>query len=347
MLRHDQGDPDYADLVQINQNANRAASLVGQLLAFSRKQTMRPEVIDLRETMPDLTHLLNRLVGEKIRLELNHDPNLLPIRADRRQLDQVIMNLVVNARDAMPSGGTIRVETRVTTLQEPLCRDQAEVAPGQYVTIHVRDEGTGIPPDQISRIFEPFYTTKRTGEGTGLGLSMVYGIVKQSGGFVFVDSTPGEGTDIVIYFPVHIRSDGANPAPEPVDAPTRLADLPRDAIVLLVEDEASVRAFASRALQMRGFTVIEAENAEEALEKLADSDLEVDVFVTDVIMPGMDGPTWVREALKDRPDVKVVFVSGYAEDAFEKTEGKVPNSVFLAKPFTLSDLTSTVQRQLH
>ena len=348
MLRHDQGDPDYADLVQINQNANRAASLVGQLLAFSRKQTMRPEVLDLRETMPDLTHLLNRLVGEKIKLDLTHDPNLLSIRADRRQLDQVIMNLVVNARDAMPEGGTISVETRVTTLQEALRRDRAEVAPGQYVTIHVRDEGTGIPPDQIARIFEPFFTTKRAGEGTGLGLSMVYGIVKQSGGYVFVDSTVGEGSEFVIYFPVHERSEPVAPDGEATrELPARLVDLPRDAVVLLVEDEASVRAFASRALRMRGFTVIEAENAEEALETLADSSLDVDVFVTDVIMPGMDGPTWVREALKDRPDVKVVFVSGYAEDAVEQTEAKVPNSVFLAKPFTLSDLTSTVQRQLH
>ncbi|MGI3185319.1 ATP-binding protein [Nioella aestuarii] len=348
LLRHDQGDPDYADLEQINQNANRAASLVGQLLAFSRKQTMRPEVLDLRQTIPDLTHLLNRLVGEKIRLDLTHDPHLLPIRADRRQLEQVIMNLVVNARDAMPEGGTIKVEARVTTLKEPLHRDQAEVAAGQYVTIHVTDEGSGIPADQISRIFEPFFTTKRTGEGTGLGLSMVYGIVKQSGGFVFVDSTPGEGTDFILYFPVHAKTDPVKSSAEDIrEAPTRLADLPRDAVVLLVEDEALVRAFASRALQMRGFTVIEAENAEEALEKLADSSLNVDVFVTDVIMPGMDGPTWVREALKDRPDVKVVFVSGYAEDAVEQTEAKVPNSVFLAKPFTLSDLTSTVQRQLH
>jgi two-component system cell cycle sensor histidine kinase/response regulator CckA len=248
----------------------------------------------------------------------------------------------------MPDGGTIRVETRVTNLQDALRRDRAEVAPGQYVTIHVRDEGNGIPPDQIARIFEPFFTTKRAGEGTGLGLSMVYGIVKQSGGYVFVDSTVGEGSDFVIYFPVHVRSEPVAPDGEETrELPARLSDLPRDAVVLLVEDEASVRAFASRALRMRGFTVIEAENAEEALETLADSSLDVDVFVTDVIMPGMDGPTWVREALKDRPDVKVVFVSGYAEDAVEQTEAKVPNSVFLAKPFTLSDLTSTVQRQLH
>ncbi|MCB0182595.1 MAG: hybrid sensor histidine kinase/response regulator, partial [Anaerolineae bacterium] len=170
---------------------------------FSRKQTMRPEVLDLRDTMSDLTHLLNRLMGEKVRLELDHDPGLQPIRADRRQLDQVLMNLVVNARDAMPEGGTVRVETRVERLAKPLCRDQAEVPKGRYVTIRVRDEGVGIPPEQIGRIFEPFFTTKRAGEGTGLGLSMVYGIVKQSGGYVFADSTPGQGTVFTLYFPVH------------------------------------------------------------------------------------------------------------------------------------------------
>lgn len=348
MMRHDEGDPDYADLAQINQNANRAASLVGQLLAFSRKQTLRPEVVDLRDTMSDITHLLSRLIGEKVRLELDHDPKLLPIRADRRQMEQVMMNLIVNARDAMPDGGRVLVETRVARLREPLCRDQAEVPVGHYVTVRVSDEGTGIPPDQIGRIFEPFFTTKGTGKGTGLGLSMVYGIVKQSGGFIFADSEPGRGTDFTLYFPVYDRPKGQSPDSQPESsAPARPTDLSGDAVVLLVEDEASVRAFASRALRMRGFTVIEAENAEVALEKLADSDLEVDVFVTDVIMPGMDGPTWVREALKDRPDVRVVFVSGYAEDALERNGKDVPNSVFLAKPFTLSDLTATVQRQLH
>jgi len=350
LLRHDQGAPDYADLVQINQNANRAASLVGQLLAFSRKQTLQPEILDLRDTMSELTHLLNRLVGEKIHLHLDHDPGLLPIRADRRQLEQVLMNLVVNARDAMPDGGEIRVETRVKHLGEPLFCDKATVPPGQYVTVMVRDRGTGISADQLPRIFEPFFTTKRTGEGTGLGLSMVYGIVKQTGGFIFADSREGEGTDFTIYFPVHdmpLHADAAVGKDAGPALVARVAQVPGDGVVLLVEDEASVRAFASRALRMRGYTVLEAESAEEALEKLSDTSLAVDVFVTDVIMPGMDGPTWVREALKDRPDVKVVFVSGYAEDAFEKTGGRVPNSVFLAKPFSLSDLTSTVQRQLH
>jgi len=347
LLRHDEGEADYADLMQINQNANRAASLVGQLLAFSRKQTMRPEVLDLRDSISDLAHLLNRLVGERIGLEFDHDPGLMPIRVDRRQLDQVIMNLVVNARDAMAdSGGIVRVETRVVTLPEPLCRDRAEVPKGQYVTIRVSDEGCGIAPDHLSRIFEPFFTTKRAGEGTGLGLSMVYGIVKQSGGYVFADSNVGEGTVFTLYFPVHHRSVSDVVAPDTART-ERLSDISREAVVLLVEDEASVRAFASRALQMRGFTVLEAENAETALDLLQDGDLDVDVFVTDVVMPGKDGPTWVREALRDRPDVKVVFVSGYAEDAFEALGEDVPESVFLAKPFTLSDLTATVQRQLH
>ena len=364
LLRHDQGDPDYGDLVQINQNANRAASLVGQLLAFSRKQTLQPELLDLRDTMGELTHLLNRLVGEKVQLHLSHDPALLPIRADRRQLDQVLMNIVVNARDAMPDGGVIDIETRMVRLPEPLRRDEAEVPAGQYVSIRVSDEGVGIAPDKLSRIFEPFYTTKGVGEGTGLGLSMVYGIIKQTGGYIFADSTVGQGTTFTIYCPAHDRlaDEFASPTKERHMSPTELSAIdavstttqseppavrPTDGVVLLVEDEAPVRAFASRALRLRGYTVLEAENAEEALEKLRDSALAIDVFVTDVVMPGMDGPSWVREALKSRPGVKVVFVSGYAEDALDKTSEEIPNSVFLPKPFSLSDLTATVQRQLH
>jgi two-component system cell cycle sensor histidine kinase/response regulator CckA len=349
MLRHDRGDPDFADLIQINQNANRAASLVGQLLAFSRKQTLEPEVLDLRETMGELTHLLNRLVGEKVRLQLSHDPGLLPIRADRRQLDQVLMNLVVNARDAMPDGGRINVETLMVRLTEELHRDQAVVPPSQYVTISVRDCGIGIPPDKLNRIFEPFYTTKRTGEGTGLGLSMAYGIVKQTGGYIFVDSVIGQGTTFTIFCPAYDMplSELATVAKAPEPTARDGFQGPAEGVVLLVEDEAPVRAFASRALRLRGYTVLEAENAEDALKKLEDISVQVDIFVTDVVMPGMDGPSWVREALKTRPNVKVVFVSGYAEDAFEKSGAKIPNSVFLPKPFSLSELTSTVQRQLH
>ncbi len=210
LLRHDQGDADYSDLTQINQNANRAAALVGQLLAFSRKQNLRPEVLDMRDTPADLTHLLNRLVGEKATLTLSHDPVLEPIRADKRHLEQVLMNLVVNARDAMPSGGEIRILTECVTLEEPLTRDQVTLPLGQYVTIKVSDDGVGIPQDKLQKVFEPFFTTKRVGEGTGLGLSTAYDIIKQTGGYIFVDSTEGSGTCFTLYFPV--LSQTAHPA---------------------------------------------------------------------------------------------------------------------------------------
>ncbi|WP_425098323.1 ATP-binding protein [Tropicibacter sp. S64] len=344
LLRHDQGDPDYSDLVQINQNANRAASLVGQLLAFSRKQNLRREVLDLRDTLSDLMHLLNRLVGERVTLTLKHDPILPPVRGDKRQLEQVIVNLVVNARDAMPDGGEIVVETERRVLREAMERDRAVVEPGIYVSVRITDEGTGIPKDKLQKVFEPFFTTKRPGEGTGLGLSTVYGIVKQTGGFIFVDSVLGQGTCFTLLLPAFEPTTEAQvPKPEP-----EARKLPEkgSGVVLLVEDEAPVRAFAARALRLRGYTVIEAETAEEALETLEDKSLAVDIFVTDVVMPGLDGPTWVREARKSRPDVRVVFVSGYAEDAFGEGHEEIPNSVFLPKPFSLTDLTETVHQQL-
>lgn len=346
LLRHDQGDPDYGDLVQINQNANRAAALVGQLLAFSRKQTMQPEVMDLRDTLSDLAHLLNRLVGEKVRLTLKHDPLLPTVRGDRRQLEQVMMNLVVNARDAMPDGGEIIVETERRVLREPLHRDRAVVAPGTYVSVRITDEGVGIPKDKLQKVFEPFFTTKRTGEGTGLGLSTVYGIVKQTGGFIFLDSVVGQGTCFTLLFPAHETPQEKTVSEEP-EKTTRKLPQKGSGVVLLVEDEAPVRAFAARALRLRGYTVIEAETAEDALSTLDDEDLTVDIFVTDVVMPGMDGPTWVRKARENRPDTSVVFVSGYAEDVFGEGSEVIPNSVFLPKPFSLSDLTDTVHRQLN
>lgn len=384
LLHHDKGDGDYADLVQISQNANRAAALVGQLLAFSRKQTLQLERLDLRDTLGDLTHLLNRLVGERVQLTLTHDPGLIPVRADRRQMEQVMMNLVVNARDAMVDGGEIKIETRCEYIEKEMARDRVTVPPGQYVVVSVSDCGKGIPSDQLNRIFEPFFTTKRTGEGTGLGLSMVYGIVKQTGGFIFADSVEGEGATFSLYFPaddgsaveeVEIltmkdratkgqdlapmqtaftpvaasrqRKVAANVEDAVVAPPAREAPAAQEQVVLLVEDEAPVRAFASRALRLRGYTVLEAANAEDALEQLSDKALNVDLFVTDVMMPGMDGPSWVKLALKDRPKVKTVFVSGYAQETFDDDRAGVPNSVFLPKPFSLSELTQTVQKQLH
>ncbi len=341
LLRHRSDDPDHPDLIQIRQNANRAAALVSQLLAFSRKQTLKPERIDLQDTLAELTHLLNRLVGEKVGLDLIHARAPAAIRADRRQLEQVIMNLVVNARDAMPEGGVVQIETRIVTLEQEVHRARAVVPRGRHVVISVRDSGTGIPPEWMDKIFEPFFTTKRLGEGTGLGLSTVYGIVKQSGGFVFVRSTPGEGTEFELWFPLCADAGTERPA----TAPRRMARR-SDAVVLLVEDEAPVRTFAARALRLRGHSVLEAASAEEALELLQDAALHVDVFVTDVVMPGLDGPGWVRQALQQRPAVRTVFISGYAEEALTDVQARIPNSVFLPKPFSLAELTETVQAQI-
>ncbi len=347
LLRHNRGDQDYDDVVQINQNANRAAALVGQLLAFSRKQAMKTEVLDLRETLSDLTHLLNRLVGERVTLELRHEPALAPIRADRRQLEQVMMNLVVNARDAMPEGGRILVETERMRLREPMRRDRAVVEPGDYVVVKVSDTGSGIAPDKVRKVFEPFYTTKRSGEGTGLGLSTVYGIVKQSGGFVFLDSVPGEGTTFRLMFPAHAGAIPAPPAAEDRAGADRFeGEEAAGGVVLLVEDEAPVRAFATRGLRLKGLTVIEADNGERALELLADPGTRVDLIVSDMIMPGLDGPSWVRRARENRADIPVIFVSGYAADALETSAADMDNVRFLQKPFSLALLVRTVRRVL-
>lgn len=346
MLRHDRDDPDYAELVQINQNANRAASLVGQLLAFSRKQTLRPARVDLQEVLSDLTHLLNRLVGERINLRLAHASELGHIRADKRQLEQVVMNLVVNARDAMPEGGTIRIETEAVFLEQDLRRDRAVVPAGDYAVIRVLDTGCGIPTERLQKVFEPFFTTKKPGEGTGLGLSTAYGIVKQSGGYIFVDSVVGQGTIFHLYFPINETPDTEDNRPQNSLLARSIPKKTEGGVVLLVEDEAPVRAFAARALRLRGYTVLEADCAEAALRILEDPALEIDIFVTDVVMPGMDGPGWVRIALEARPNVRTIFVSGYAEDCLSEYQARIPNSVFLAKPFSLSALTETVQSQI-
>lgn len=368
LLGRDPYDPDFGDLMQIHQNANRAAALVRQLLAFSRKQTLQPEVLTLEALLEEVVHLLTRLVGERIVLKLRHDPSVPPIRADRRQLEQVIVNLVVNARDAMPMGGEIRIETEQVRLDADRSFGRVRVPAGDYARIRVIDTGVGIPADLVEKIFEPFFTTKRPGEGTGLGLSTAYGIVKQMGGYIFVDSVEGSGTTFSLYFAAEpLRAQdaqapmaaGAIPPPPEGAAPAATRPDPRRdeaarrarvlppapeaaGIVLLVEDEAPVRAFAARALRLQGYQVLEAEDGEQALEVLADPGLTVDIFVTDVIMPGLDGPTWVAEALRARPGTPVVFVSGYIEDTLTEALGRTPGSVFLEKPFSLEALSRTI-----
>lgn len=344
LLRHTGDDPSYPDLMQIRQNANRAAALVGQLLAFSRKQNLQAEYLDVQDVFSDLTHLLNRLVGEKLRLLLNHGQGIGTIRADKRQLEQVIVNLVVNARDAMPQGGTVTLTTSAVHLASDLARNRAKLPAGDYAKITVADTGTGMSEEVMQKIFEPFFTTKKAGEGTGLGLSTAYGIVKQSGGFIFVDSEIGKGTVFTLYFPIHNRP---TTQPEGEAAPAKPAALRQgEGVVLLVEDEAPVRAFAARALRLRGYTVLEAESGEEALDLLHMGGMQVDLFLSDVIMPGLDGPTWVEKAQELLPDVPVIFVSGYAEDVMSEHQSRIHNATFLPKPFSLAQLTLAVQEKL-
>ncbi len=340
-LRRDETDPDFDDLQQIRQNANRAAALVRQLLAFSRQQKLDPQAVDMADLVGELSHLLGRLIGERVTLKVETGPDLWPVWADARQLEQVILNLVVNARDAMPEGGEISVSCRNLSLREELRRDRAVAHVGDYVEIRIADQGVGMSEDVRAKIFEPFFTTKRPGEGTGLGLSTAYGIVKQTGGFIFVDSAPGRGAIFTVMIP---RRLGEAAAPRRSVKPT--ADLSGSGRLLLVEDEAPVRAFAARALRLRGYEVVEAESAEAALTILDAPDFEVDLVISDVVMPGMDGPTWIRQARLARPNLAVVFTSGYSEDVFRKGLNGLDNCGFLPKPFSLDDLASAVKARL-
>ncbi|MEM9010690.1 MAG: ATP-binding protein [Pseudomonadota bacterium] len=349
LMRHDEGDGDHGDLMQIRQNANRATALVRQLLAFSRKQTLRPTIVDLRTVLAELAHLLDRLLGERVRLRIRHGSDVPAVLVDAPQLEQVIMNLVVNARDAMRDGGEVEIRTSAVRLESELRRDRARVPPGDYALIRVSDTGVGIAPDRLNKIFEPFFTTKRVGEGTGLGLSTAYGIVKQTGGFIFADSELGQGTTFSIYLPKQVGA--VAPAPAKLTGPSNKADaempdLTGRGVVLLVEDEAPVRSFAARALRLRGYEVMEAEDAEQALELLAEPETRIDMLLTDVVMPGLDGPSLVRQARADRPDLRVLFVSGYAEDVIQNNPIDIPNASFLAKPFSLSDLSRRVKEML-
>jgi two-component system cell cycle sensor histidine kinase/response regulator CckA len=340
MLRHEKGDADFGDLMQISSNANRAAALVGQLLAFSRKQTLKPSAIQINETLSDLTHLLNRLVGETITLNLLQEKDLPLAFVDGRQLEQVIMNLVVNARDAMPNGGQIFLRSKTMEYVEDVTMSGAVILAGKYVSIVVEDEGSGISPNLLWKIFEPFFSTKEVGKGTGLGLSMAYGIIKQTGGYIFADSKVDEGTSFNVLLPVAENLQIVS-APEPEVAKPRPNSL-IGARVLLVEDEDPVRAVSQRALQSQGVILESAGGGEEALDILEQTETDFDVIVTDVVMPDIDGPTWVRQAQENGTTAKVIFVSGYAEESFSDEMETFKGAVFLPKPYSLQQLISTV-----
>jgi two-component system, cell cycle sensor histidine kinase and response regulator CckA len=349
---HKPTDPSFQDIMQIKQNATRAATLVRQLLAFSRKQTLRPQVLDLREALSDVDRLLKRLIGEKVALEIQHGRDLWPVKADLSQFEQVVVNLAVNARDAMPDGGKLTVRTGNVSAAEAEKLSYKGMPAADYVRIDVVDTGTGIPPDIVDKIFEPFFSTKEVGKGTGLGLSTVYGIVKQTGGFVYVDSEAGQGTSFRIFLPRHHAEQempeaaGNGAAKEPAEA-KRAADLTGQGTILLVEDEDGLRSLNARGLRSRGYSVIEASNGVEAMEALEEKNGAVDLVVSDVVMPEMDGPTLLKAMRERNPDLKIIFVSGYAEDAFDKSVLRDDEQfAFLPKPFALSALVEKVKQTM-
>jgi two-component system cell cycle sensor histidine kinase/response regulator CckA len=349
---HKPSDPSFQDIMQIKQNANRAASLVRQLLAFSRRQTLRPQVLDLGEALSDLTILIRRLIGEKVKLDVVHGRDLWPVKADLSQFEQVIVNLAVNARDAMPEGGALTMRTRNATASEIARFGYAAMPAADYVLVEVSDTGTGMTPDILEKIFEPFFTTKEVNKGTGLGLSTVYGIIKQTGGFIYPESEPGRGTMFRIFLPRHIATEADEaPTMAAITAADNLAqaanpDLTGRGTILLVEDEEGLRALNARGLASRGYTVLEAANGVEALEILEHRAGEVDLVVSDVVMPEMDGPTLLREMRIKNPDLKMIFVSGYAEEAFQKNLPPEGQFSFLPKPFTLKQLVASVKETM-
>ncbi|PCD03560.1 hybrid sensor histidine kinase/response regulator [Sphingomonas spermidinifaciens] len=343
LMRHSPGDSDHDDIQQVRANANRAAALTRQLLAFSRQQTLRPQVLQLPDVVSEVSNLLTRLLGETVRLEVKHGRGLGAVRADPGQLEQVIVNLAVNARDAMVAanpkgGGTLTIETLAVGRAAVKRMDDDVLPVGDYAVLRITDTGTGIPADILPKIFEPFFTTKEVGKGTGLGLSTVYGIVKQSGGYIFAESPPGQGACFTIYLPVYSAAEA--PAPKATPKPVKRAAGWGTGTVVLVEDEAMVRAVAERALVRQGYKVLTAENGEAALELIAACE-RPDLLVSDVVMPMMDGPTMVAKVRERYPDLPILFMSGYAEEQLRRSID-LDNVAFLPKPFSVQQLTEAV-----
>ena len=339
LMRHVPGDPDFDDVQQIRSNSNRAASLTRHLLAFSRQQTLRPQVVQLPDLLGEVTHLLKRLLGEQIVLAVDHARQQGAVRVDAQQLEQVVVNLAVNARDVMAGGGTLTIETYPVTAQEVRAMRDGVLPIGDYTALRMTDTGPGIPAAVLPKIFDPFFTTKEAGKGTGLGLSTSYGIVRQSGGFIAVDKAPGAGARFTIYLPVH-----EGPAEVREEIKARPTGEWGQGHLLLVEDEDMVRSVAERALSRAGYSVRSAASGEEALA-LLEEDSTVDLVVSDVAMPGLDGPQTVRAIREHLPAVPVLFMSGYAEEQARRRID-VDGADFLPKPFSVMQLTDAVAQLL-
>jgi two-component system cell cycle sensor histidine kinase/response regulator CckA len=349
LMNHRPTDPAFQDIMNIKQNANRAAGLVRQLLAFSRQQTLRPQVLQLGDVLSDLSILLDRLLGENVQPTLDTAGDLWPVKADLHQFEQVIINLAVNARDAMPEGGKLTIRTANVEEDQSRQVGSSQMPAGEYVMIEVRDTGTGMTEDVKEKIFEPFFSTKEIGQGTGLGLSTVYGIIKQTGGYVYVDSELGKGTAMRVYLPRFVEG-AVEVDQDPVKLDRNAAEKPKDltgrGTLLLVEDEDAVRSFAARALGTRGYEVLEASTGAEALEVFEEHKGKVDLVVSDVVMPEMDGPALLKELRQKNPGIKIIFMSGYAEDAFKRSLDDNEEFGFLQKPFDLKTLAATVKSAL-
>jgi two-component system cell cycle sensor histidine kinase/response regulator CckA len=343
LIKNKPGDPSFADLMSIKNSANRAAGLTRQLLAFSRRQTLRPQILEVPGHIDDLTVLLKRLIGERIELKLDHGQAIWPVKADLVQLEQVIVNLVVNSRDAMPEGGSITLRTRNVMAAEAAQYTYTGMPATDYVLIEVADTGTGIPPEIIDKIFEPFFSTKEQGKGTGLGLATVYGIVKQTGGFIYPDSVVGRGTTFRIFLPRHIPAEGEMATKV---AAAAVHDLTGHERILIVEDEDTVRAFSARALRTTGYEVFEADSGEQALEVLDDIDGKIDLMISDVVMPEMDGPALLVKVRERLPHLKVIFVSGYAEESVRQDIADDQSVEFLPKPYSLDQINAKVKEVL-
>ncbi len=339
-MRLSPDDPVYADIEEVRKAAERAAALTRQLLAFSRKQVMQPIFLVLNRVIVDIESMLSRLIGEHIEITTRLEQDLGGIMADQGQLQQVVMNLAINARDAMPSGGRIIIETANVNFDVSFVSSYSTIRPGAYVMLAVSDTGVGMDRDTAQRAFEPFFTTKPEGKGTGLGLATVYGIVSQSSGHVFVYSAPGRGTSIKLYFP---RVDPPPPAPE--RAPRKPASS-RAATILLAEDEDVVREFLTRVLEMEGHKVLQASSGEEALSIAASASRSIDLLITDVLMPKMNGRQLALALAESRPGLKVIYTSGYTDNAIVHAGMLEEGMLYLQKPFTIDALTSLVARAL-
>ncbi|MCC7252931.1 response regulator [Hyphomicrobium sp.] len=343
---HRPTDPAHKDIMNIRSSASRAAGLVAKLLAFSRRQTLQTEPLQLGEVLGDLAPLLKRSIGETIDLKMPTGRDLWYVKTDRTQFEQVVINLAVNARDAMPDGGTLSITTRNVTERESQKLTHHGMVVGEYVLVEVTDTGSGMSPEVMAKVFEPFFTTKGVGKGTGLGLATVYGIVKQSGGFIYPESVLGRGTTFRVYLPRYMPDNEDEILAPKMAKKERPQDLTGSGRVLLVEDEDVVRSFAVRALKRQGYEVFEASTGVEALEVMAKYDDKIDIVVSDVVMPEMDGPTLLKELRKKNPHLKIIFVSGYPHEAFETSLDKNEQFAFLPKPFSLPQLAAKVKEQL-